>query len=78
MKEYHRDSNLCFPNIQVNNLYWDQKQLKIIVSYNPLLESAYGLDKNNHTFEMSSAFGSTPELISEKCYKESYKENYKY
>lgn len=78
MKEFNKKSNLFFPNIEVNHLFWDQKQLKIITSYTPLIESAYGLDKNVRTIEMNSAFESTPELITEKCYKEDYKEYYKY
>ena len=63
MREYNRNSNLFFPNVELNNLFWDQKQLKIIVSYSPLLESAYGLDRKIRTFEMDCAFSSTPELI---------------
>jgi hypothetical protein len=67
---YKQKTNLFYPNLETKELYWDQKKLKIIVSYNPLIESAYGFDKNIKTFEMRTAFDNTPELISENCHKE--------
>jgi hypothetical protein len=68
---YTKDTCSFYPDISFTHLYLDQKSLRLIVSYNPLLLDALGLQEDTKSFELRLATEPTPKGINyEQCYLE--------
>jgi hypothetical protein len=52
---YNKNTKIFYPNLTINDIYFDQKNLKSIVSYVPLILDAIGLQGNTKNFELRLA-----------------------
>lgn len=57
---YKRNTSRVYPTTNLKDIYYDQKSMKIVVSYHPLIYDALGIKDSSKSVELRIATEPTP------------------